>query len=104
MHVVAAQLGHFVRATSHHGHPERLNRHGLGGHHHLDPSDVTLWIVRVDVFRLLERVDEAHGTNAAAFTVIVIDNPDLLLGVENAYPVEQFVIVPCGTSGPLLAQ
>ena len=63
----------------------------------------TVRIIVVDVLGFLDGVEEPDGTYTNAF-VAIHDDADLTLGVEDAYPVEQFVIVPCGTSGPLLLQ
>ena len=99
-----SQLGDVLRAAGHHGQPERLNGFWLHSNHHLDPRDVTIGEVVVDVFRFLDGVQEPDGSDTNAFSLLVLDDPELADLVEDADPVEELVIVPCGTSWPVLSQ
>lgn len=103
MDVGSAHLGDVWRTPRFHGQPECLDRHRLARHNHLDPSDVTVRIIVVDVLGFLDGVEEPDGTDPYALLAIHHD-ADLSLGIEDTDPVEQLVIVPCGTSGPLLLQ
>jgi len=101
--VGSSHLGNVGGTPRFHGKPECLDRHRLARHNHLDPSDVTVRIIVVDVLGFLDGVEEPDGPYANAF-VAIHDDADLSLGIEDTDPVEQLVIVPCGTSGPLLLQ
>lgn len=100
----SSQLGDVLGASGHHGQPECLNGFRFHSNHHLDPSDVAVWEVVVDVFRFLDGVQEPDGSDTNAFALLVLDDPELAHLVEDADPVEELVIVPCGTSWPMLSQ
>jgi hypothetical protein len=76
----------------------------LSTNRYLNPSDVTIWEVVVQILGLLDRVEESNGPYTNTLPLLVLHNPDQLLGIEDSNPVEQLIIVPCGTSRPMLSQ
>jgi hypothetical protein len=76
----------------------------LNTNRYLDPSNVTVWEVVVQILGLFDRVEKSHSPYTDTLTFFVLHNPDQLLGIEEADPVKELVIVPCGTSRPMLSQ
>jgi hypothetical protein len=99
----ASELGHVLGTHPHHGQPQRLNRSWLCSNNHLNPSDVTILEVVVDVLSLINRVQEPDGSHTNAYTRFILNNPELPNLMKDSDPVQQLVIVPCGTSRPLLS-
>jgi hypothetical protein len=70
----------------------------------LDPSYVAFREVVVQILGLLDRVEESNGPYTNTLPLLVLHNTDQLLGIEESDPVEELIIVPCGTSRPMLSQ
>ena len=81
-----------------------MNRIRLGTNGDLDPRDMAIREVVVEILGLLDGVQEPNSPYTDTLSFIVLHNADQLLGVEDTDPVEDLLIGPLGTSWPMLSQ
>ena len=70
----------------------------------LDPRDMAIREVVFEILRLLDGVQEPNSSHPDTLAFFVLHNTNQLLGVEDPDPVEDLIIVPCGTGWPMLSQ
>jgi hypothetical protein len=66
----------------------------LGANGNLDPRDVTVWEVVVEILGFLDGVQEPNSSHPDALSFLVLHNANQLLGVEDPDPVEDLILSP----------
>lgn len=66
----------------------------LSANGNLDPRDVTVWKVVVEILGFLDGVQEPNSSHTDALSFLVLHNANQLLGVEDPDPVEDLILSP----------
>jgi hypothetical protein len=66
----------------------------LGANGNLNPRDVTVWKVVVEILGFLNGVQEPNGPHPDALSFLVLHNAKQFLGTKDSNPVEDLILSP----------